>query len=61
MVRVFDAYFIRDTPARSAAVYVHQLQKKAMMRGCQAVAMVGVISLMVKQIRNPKLEFRNKF
>jgi hypothetical protein len=35
IVRVFEAYFIRDTPARSAAVYVHQLQKKAMMHGCQ--------------------------
>jgi hypothetical protein len=33
MIRTFDAYFIRETPARSAAVYVHQLQKNATIRG----------------------------
>src|SRR5208283_2693226 len=33
ITRMLAAYFSRETPARSAAVYVHQLQKKATMRG----------------------------
>jgi len=33
MVRVFGGYCIRDVPARSAPAYVHQLQRKAIIRG----------------------------
>ncbi len=44
---MFDAYLRRDTPARSAAVYVHQLQKKATIRGVQAAGNGGVGSLML--------------
>jgi hypothetical protein len=32
---MFGAYLSLDTPARSAAVYVHQLQKNATIRGSQ--------------------------
>src|SRR5271157_6095603 len=41
MTRTLEAYLSRETPARSAAVYVHQLQKKATMRGCQLVSCMG--------------------
>src|SRR5208283_760976 len=37
-------YFMRDTPARSAAVYVHQLQKNATMRGCHSRSGIGQYS-----------------
>ena len=36
MTRTLGACFSRETPARSAAVYVHQLQKNATIRGSQA-------------------------
>src|SRR3990170_2402087 len=35
-IRMFGAYFTREIPARSAAAYVHQLQKNAMIRGSHA-------------------------
>ena len=35
ITRALDGYFNRDTPAKSDAVYVHQLQKKATRRGVQ--------------------------
>src|SRR5512135_1858067 len=41
MVRQLAAYFMRDTPARSAAVYVHQLQKNATIRGSQFLSVIG--------------------
>src|SRR5271165_5717350 len=41
MMRTFGAYLSRETPARSAAVYVHQLQKNATMRGCHPGSCMG--------------------
>ena len=38
IMRAFGACLNRETPARSAAVYVHQLQKNATMRGSQEFA-----------------------
>jgi hypothetical protein len=32
---MFGEYLTREMPARSAAAYVHQLQKKATIRGSQ--------------------------
>ena len=42
MTRALGAYLSREMPARSAAVYVHQLQKNATMRGSKPLFLMQV-------------------
>src|SRR5581483_251699 len=43
MARTFGAYCIREIPARSAAVYVHQVQKNATIRGSKGRSVSDIL------------------
>src|SRR6516225_4085655 len=61
ITRAFAAYFRRETPARSAAVYVHQLQKKAAILGCQVVGGEETVEEFVLSISSSDFEFVSDF